>query len=250
VKHTSWKLPTAREILPRLTSLEGSDTSRVVITSTIFYCLHNPDTLELLKTEIRIAFDDVEEICIGKRLDSCHYLRACIKEAMRLSPPLGAIMPRQVLSGGIHVDGHFFPACTEVGTPVYALHHQERYHPDPFAFKPARWSADPSGACSEDSVSPSQSAYCPFGIGPRTCAGKALAYTEMSILLARIVFLFDLRLSQDCRPEEGRSSWASARRRKKEFHVFDSIVALHDGPMVEFKRRDGSERTIIENGIQ
>ena len=48
-------------------------------------------------------------------------------------------MPRQALPGGITVDGHFFPEGTEVGTPVYALHHQERYFPDAFAFKPARW---------------------------------------------------------------------------------------------------------------
>ena len=216
---------------------KGSDTSRVVITSTIFYCLRNPDTLKLLESEVRTTFDKVEDIHIGQLLDSCHYLRTCINESMRLSPPLGAIMPRQALSGGLYVDGHVFPEGTELGTPVYALHHQERYHQDPFTFNPARWHASTSDTVSKASVSLSQSAFCPFGIGPRSCAGKALAYTEMSILIARIIFLFDLRLSQNSRPEEGRSSWADGRKRKDEFHVFDSIVALHDGPMVEFKRR-------------
>ena len=159
---------------------------------------------------------------------------------MRLSPPVGAIMPRQALSGGVAVDGHVFPEGTELGTPIYALHHQDRYHPDPFTFNPARWRIPPSDAAAskKSSVSFSQSAFCPFGIGPRSCVGKALAYTEMSILLARIVFLFEMRLSQNSRPEEGRSSWAKGRKRKDEFHVFDSFVALHDGPMVEFKRRD------------
>ena len=220
-----------------LTGDKGSDTSRVVITSTIFYCLHNPDTLKLLEAEVRATFSEVEEICIGQLLDSCSYLRACINESMRLSPPLGAIMPRQALPGGIHVDGHFFPEGTELGTPVYALHHQERYFPDAFTFKPARWRVGLPGATRGESDLFSQSAFCAFGIGPRSCAGKALAYTEMSILLARIVFLFDLRLSQSSRPEDGRSSWANGRKRKNEFHVFDSIVALHNGPMVEFKRR-------------
>lgn len=65
----------------------------------------NPDTLELLKAEIRSAFDDVEEISSERRLDSCRHLRACIDEAMRLTPPIGAIMPRQVLEGGLSVDG-------------------------------------------------------------------------------------------------------------------------------------------------
>lgn len=220
-----------------LTGNQGSDTSRVVITSTLFYCLHNPDTLKLLEAEVRAAFDNVEDVCIGERLDSCCYLRACIDESMRLSPPLGAIMPRQVLPGGLHVDGHFFPEGAELGTPVYALHHQEQYYSDAFTFKPARWLVGPPGTATEESVSSSRSAFCPFGIGPRSCAGKALAYTEMSILLARMIFLFELRLSQSSRPEEGTSSWANGRKRKNEFHVFDSIVALHNGPMVEFKRR-------------
>ena len=220
-----------------MTGDKGSDTSRVVITSTIFYCLHNPNTLDLLESEVRTAFGDVEDIRIGQRLDSCHYLRACINESMRLSPPLGAIMPRQVLSGGIHVDDHVFPEGTELGTPVYALHHQEQYYQDAFTFNPARWCVCPSDASSKEGVSLLQSAFCPFGIGPRSCAGKALAYTEISIVLARIVFLFELRLSQISRPEEVRPGWANGRKGKNEFHVFDSIVALHDGPMVDFKRR-------------
>ena len=150
-----------------LTNCKGSDTTRVAITSTIFYCLHNPDTLERLKAEIRGAFDDVEDICMGQRLDACHYLRSWINEAMRLCPPLGGIMPRQVLPGGAQIDGVFFAHGTEVGTPIYALHHQERYYPNAFAFKPDRWLVCSSGCTMDDGVSPSYSAFCPFGIGPR-----------------------------------------------------------------------------------
>lgn len=104
-------------------------------------------------------------------------------------------------------------------------------------FKLTLWIVDPSGSVSEDDVALSQSALCPFGIGPRNCAGKALAYTEMSIILARIVFLFDFRLSRNSPPGEGRPIWAEERKRKDDFHIFDSILALHDGPMVEFKWR-------------
>ena len=48
-----------------LTRLKGSDTSRVVITSTIFYYLYNLITLELLQIEVRAVFDNVKEIYIG-----------------------------------------------------------------------------------------------------------------------------------------------------------------------------------------
>ena len=156
---------------------------------------------------------------------------------MRLSPPLGGLMPRQALVGGIHVGGHFFPEGTELGVPIYALHHQEQYHRNAFTFKPDRWLRSPLGTATEESLLLSQSAFCPFSVGPRCCAGKSLAYTEMSLLLARIIFLFDLRLSKHSRPEEDKSNWIRENTRQSEFQIFDSIVALHDGPMVEFRRR-------------
>lgn len=221
-----------------LTGEKGSDTSRVALTATIFHCVHNPTTLDLLKTEVRGAFQTPDDICVGQRLSSCQYLRACIDEAMRLSPSIGSINPRQPLAGGIAVDGHFFPEGTDLGTPIYAIHHQERYYPNAFAFKPARWIVDESISGSEDEVALAHSAFAPFMIGPRACVGKVLAYTEIMILLARIVFSFDLRLSADS--SEGIPSWAKGRSNKEDFHIFDSVIALHDGPMVEFKPREFS----------
>lgn len=218
-----------------LISEQGSDTSRVALTAMIFHCLNNPETLDFLKIEVRSAFTNADDICIGQNLSSCQYLRACIDEAMRLSPSIGSINPRPPLAGGIAVDGHFFPKGTDLGTPVYAIHHQERYFPDAFAFKPTRWIVDESVSSSEDEVALAHSAFAPFMIGPRACVGKVLAYTEIMILLASMVFSFDLRLPATS--FEGNPSWAKGRSDEKVFHIFDSVIALHDGPMLEFKPR-------------
>ena len=158
-----------------------------------------------------------------------------MNESMRLSPPLGGIMPRQVLPGGINIEGHFFPEGTEIGVPIYVLHRQECHFSDPLAFKPIRWLSNTSEG--KSSVSSSHPAFCPFSIGPRSCAGRVLAYAEMSIVLARILFLFDMRLLKDagCRGEKNKSE--NEKKDTCEFHTFDSIVALHDGPFVEFRRR-------------
>lgn len=216
-------------------TFSGSDTSRVAITSTLFYCLHYHQTLEQLQAEIRGAFDSVDEIHVGPKLQSCRYLRACIDEAMRLSPSFGGLLARQALPGGISVDGHFFPAGTEIGTPVYALHHQERYHPDAFTFNPKRWMV--GQGVSDLDVAREQSAFFPFGVGPRACAGKPLAYAEMMILLARILFVFDMRLSETAKTVQRYKLDARGKSREKEFQVFDSIIAITDGPMVEFRSR-------------
>ena len=115
------------------------------------------------------------------------------------------------LSGGLHVNRQFGPEGTELGTQVHALHHEEQCYPDAFTSKPAGWHLGAPGAAPDE--------------------------TETSILLAMMIFLFDLRLSQSSRPEKCKSSWPHARKRKNGFHNFESIVAMHDGPMTELKRR-------------
>ena len=47
-------------------------------------------------------------------------------------------MSREVLQGGIDIDGHHIPKGIEIGTPHYALHHNEDYFPDSFSYKPGR----------------------------------------------------------------------------------------------------------------
>ena len=154
---------------------------------------------------------------------------------MRLSPAIGGPLARQALPGGICVDGHFFPAGTEIGAPIYALHHQERYHPDAFEFKPTRWIV--GQGVSDVDVAREQSAFFPFGSGPRACAGKPLAYAEMTIVLARIIFLFDIRLSETAKTVHRYKLDARETSLENEFQVFDSIVAITDGPMIEFRSR-------------
>ena len=48
-------------------------------------------------------------------------------------------MPREILEGGITVDGHYIPQSTEIGTPIYAIQHTSVYFPMPFSFQPERW---------------------------------------------------------------------------------------------------------------
>ena len=221
--------------------LAGSDTVATSLAATFFYCLHCPRTLERLQSEIRATFNDVEEIRVGGKLSSCRYLRACLDESLRLSPPIGSLLPRQVLSGGLTIDGHHFPEGVVVGVPHYAIHHCEKYYPEPFCYKPERWfvsSASDSGPrVSESAVSLANSAFCAFGTGRTSCVGKTLAYTELSIMVARVVWLYDLRLQPRSSVGEGSLSLGNNRNRKDEFQTWDGFFSTHDGPLVEFKHR-------------
>lgn len=201
--------------------------------ATLFYLVRHPAALAKVTAEIRSKFSDAEAIHQGPALASLTYLRACIDEAMRLSPSVGGLLPREVLPGGITIDGHVVPAGIVVGTPHYTIHHNAEYYPDPFAYRPERW-------LGEGDVALAQSAFCPFSIGPRGCIGKGLAYIEMTITLARTLWLYDVRRAVGVRdPGEGGRSREWGRHREGEFQLVDTFTSLKDGPMVEFRRREG-----------
>ena len=213
----------------------GSDTTATTLTATLFYLLHYPAALEEVQREVKENFGSLEEIRIGPQLTACRYLYACIDEAMRLSPPVGGVLPREIMKGGVTVDGHHFPAGIDIGVPTYTIHHNETYYPDPFAFKPERWIPDPT--MSKESLEISQSAFCPFGVGRTSCVGKYLAYQEMGIMVARLVWQFDMRVQPDSTLGEGKPGLGWGRQRKNEFQLYDAFVSTHEGPLVEFRPR-------------
>lgn len=212
----------------------GSDTMATAVSSAIFYILHYPRTLARLQEEVRGKFGQVEDVVIGSQLTSCEYLVACIDEAMRLSPGVGAVLQREVLPGGLVVDNEWFPPGTDIAVPHYTLHHNEDYYDRPFEFIPERWIAKES---SEADVSLARSAFIPFGVGRASCVGKVLSYHEMTIMLARIVWLYDMRLLPGCSIGEGCEGLGEGRTRTCEFQTWDSFVSTHEGPMVQFKMR-------------
>lgn len=220
--------------------IAGSDTTSTAMAATLFYLVRNPSALAQVTAEIRKQFTTVEDIHQGPQLNSCTYLRACIDEAMRLSPSVGGLLPREVLPGGITIDGENIPSGMVVGTPHYTIHHNAAYYPDPFAYIPERWFT--GGRVSEHDVAVAQSAFCPFSIGPRGCIGKGLAYIEMAMTLARVLFLYDLRQAQGMvDPGEGKAGAEWGRHRSTEFQLVDTFTSLKDGPMVEFRKREIGE---------
>jgi cytochrome P450 len=219
--------------------IAGSDTTSTALAGAFFYLVHNPDKLEKLTEEIRDTFEELEDIHSNPTLNGCTYLRAVIDEAMRLSPPVGGILPREVLVGGLDVDGLHIPEGIIVGTPHYAIHHNPAYYPEPFSFLPERWIADSSPNVTKDSVALAQSAFCPFSVGPRGCIGKGIAYVELMTSLARVVYMYEMRAVKGMTVGEGNQELEWGRQRSDEYQLKDSFTSMKDGPYVEFRERRG-----------
>lgn len=216
----------------------GSDTSAITLSAIFFYLVRNSVALDKLTRDIRSTFTDIDEIKSGSKLNGLSYLRACIDETLRMTPPVGGILPRKVLPGGLHIDGvGDIPEGVEVGTAAYAIHHSETYYSEPFAFRPERWIADEKNGVTAESVELAQSAFCPFSLGTRGCIGKGLAYAELSVCIARVLFLYDVRLAPGDTTGEGRPELSWGRRRRGEQQTKDMFVAEREGPFVEFRNR-------------
>jgi hypothetical protein len=65
-----------------------------------------------------------------------------------------------------------------------------------------------------------------------------MAYMELSLVLSRLVWLFDMRLKPGSTLGEG--GWEGAaygRQRVGEYQLMDKFTSWMDGPLVEFRGR-------------
>lgn len=203
------------------------------MTSTLSALFHylsvNERCYQRLAHEIRSTFADAGEIQSGPRLASCRYLRACIDEALRMCPPLPGTLWREGVLDKVNspliVEGHYIPIGTELGVNTYALHHNVEYFPEPFVFKPERWL--PGNTATSTTT---KAAFIPFSIGPRGCIGKAMAYLEASLVVAKTMWYYDFEripgpLDQHADQME---------QYDNVYPINDKLVASHDGPYLCF----------------
>ena len=215
----------------------GTDTSTITVAGTIFYITRSPRVYARLVQEIRTTFQTVDEIRSGTKLSACRYLRACLDETMRMSPPVPGDLSREVLPGGLDVDGIFVPEGTQIATSTYSIHHNESVFPDPFVYRPERWIVDDRGGVSAADVAHAESAFYPFSSGSRACVGKNLAYLELTIALARLLYLLDVKVPDGNTTGQGAPGLMWGRRNENQFQLSDFLTAIKQGPMAQFKRR-------------
>lgn len=218
----------------------GADTTSTCLASTFYYLTRpeNKTCLGRLTQEVRSAFpgEDIEQIRSGPILNQCLYLRACIDEALRMSPPVPALLPREVLQGGMDIDGYHVPEGVDVGVSCYALHHNEEYFESSFNYKPHRWleASEVIDILSKEDwdnrLLVQQQAFQPFLLGPRVCLGKNMAYMEMLSILARAVWMFDI--------ENADKDGGVGKGENGDFKLFDQFTADRDGPILRFVARD------------
>ncbi|TGJ84918.1 hypothetical protein E0Z10_g3840 [Xylaria hypoxylon] len=219
----------------------GGETSSTLLAAAFFYLSRNLSAYDSLAREIRSSFQAGNEIKAGPILASCKYLRACLDETMRMSPPAPGTLwrelsPKDTSTEPWIVDGHIIPPGVQVGVNTYATHHNEEIFPDSFEFKPECWN---NSNLSQDQKALMNAAFQPFSIGTRSCAGKAMAYLQSSIALAKTIWYFDFQAASGNLGKlgGGSPSLGKGREREGEYQLYEILSSTHDGPNLVFQSR-------------
>ncbi|GJE99885.1 cytochrome P450 [Phanerochaete sordida] len=160
----------------------GSDNTSITMTLATYFITTSPHYTAALRAELAAAFPDPTGPLPDAQLAALPLLDACIHEALRLGSPY--FLPRVVPAPGAHVAGAFLPPGAIVASAAYSQQvSPEHFAPDPLAFRPERWL--PGGAAN-------RGALASFSSGPHVCIARALAFTEMRHVLARLVLNMDV----------------------------------------------------------
>lgn len=174
----------------------GSETTASTLTAwTYFVCTNRSVHRRLLK-EIRGNFKTAEHIVWeNTQPDQLPYLEATIHEALRLVPPPASSQQRVVPPGGAVICGERIPEGYAVAVPPVAVTHLDINFADPTGFHPERWLPRDDDDWDEKFAKDKLGASQPFSLGPRACLGKTLAYFELRLILASVLWNFDIDLA-------------------------------------------------------
>lgn len=156
------------------------------------WLLRTPHAYTRLTTEIRTTFPHSAADMKFTQLADLPYMNACIDEALRIFPPLPTGLARTVPAGGDTVDGEPLPGGVTVSVYGWSATHSPRNFHLPEEFIPERWIA---GEASSEFARDQKDASQPFSLGPRGCIGKHLSYLELRLILAHLLWHFDIERS-------------------------------------------------------
>lgn len=131
------------------------------------------------------AADEIDRVLGGRAptaqdLTALTYLNGVVQETLRLYSP-GVISARKVMRD-LSFDGHRIPAGRMLIFSAYVTHRIDEIWPHATEFRPQRWdTGDP------DYRKPAPHEFIPFSGGLHRCIGAAMATTEMTVMLARLV---------------------------------------------------------------
>uniref|UniRef100_A0AAT9UU34 Cytochrome P450 4NT1v1 n=1 Tax=Maconellicoccus hirsutus TaxID=177089 RepID=A0AAT9UU34_MACHI len=166
----------------------GHDTTSTTVSWCLYVLGFHPDVQDKIIEELNQKIPDFGEGSLkAADIANLDYLECCIKEVLRLYPPVPLIARH--LTKPLELPNQVIPPGTSVLVNVYSLHRDPKNFSNPNAFIPERFS---SGELADKNPF----SYVPFSAGPRNCIGQKLAMQTIKIILCNILKHYKVKTSQ------------------------------------------------------
>ncbi|TKR87421.1 hypothetical protein L596_011821 [Steinernema carpocapsae] len=168
----------------------GHDTTSSAIGFTIWLLAQFPHLQSKIHEELDAVFGDSQRSATPEDLRQLPYLDKCIKEALRLAPPVPVV--GRVLTEDVEHKGKVIPKGVTVVAAIVALHRDQKNFSNPDTFDPENFSP-------ENTSKRHPYSFIPFAAGPRNCIGQKFALLEMKTVVSRFFRSYSVMTSQDNR---------------------------------------------------
>lgn len=164
----------------------GTDTVTTAMEWAMAELVTHPHAMRRVQSEIRAAAGRTAAVTTEEQLP---YLRAVLKETLRLHPPAPLLVPREPAADS-EILGHHVPAGTRVVVNAWAIGRDPAaWGDDAEEFAPERF-LGPGGRSGVD-FRGQHPELVPFGAGRRACPGVGFAEASMEMALASLLHHFD-----------------------------------------------------------
>ncbi|GFF24703.1 benzoate 4-monooxygenase cytochrome P450 [Aspergillus udagawae] len=178
--------------------IAGSETTATLLSGVTYWLLRTPEALDKATQEVRSVFASEADMTFSEITLQLPYMLACLNEAFRLYPPVPGGLQRQTETLR-QISGYNIPGLTKVSVHQSAAYLSPLNFHQPGQFIPERWLPEAKDEPASPFFSDKRDVVQPFSVGPRDCIGRNLAYAEMRMVLARVVWNFDLELCEESR---------------------------------------------------
>lgn len=163
----------------------GYETTSGALAWAVYLLLSQPGAWATAAGEVRRVL--AGRLPAAADLSGLTYLNGVVHETLRLYPP-GVISARRVMRD-LRFEGRRIRSGRLLIFSPYVTHRLPEIWPEPMRFAPERWNPDAPGY-----RRPAPHEFIPFSAGLHRCVGAAMATTEMTVMLARLLARTRLRL--------------------------------------------------------
>ncbi|KAJ6839750.1 cytochrome P450 71A1-like [Iris pallida] len=165
----------------------GTDSTYIVMDWVMAELVRNPEAMKKLKEEIRDVVGSRTTVTEDD-LINMSYLKAVIKETLRLHPPGPLLVPRELMED-TEIQGYHVPKGTRAFANIWTIGRDPEVWDSPDEFRPERFGGhDPIDFMGHDFE------LLPFGAGRRMCPGIQFAIPIIELAVANLMHQFDWKL--------------------------------------------------------